>query len=1475
VSLDDVPPGEVETDPTRLMLAAMFPHATLLSRAESDRLDAVLAASPPPPPEPPLTELQQRWRDEREKAREAGPPQRERPRRSTDAERRVVDACRVSHGPWVDHDVAMQPLSVRESRTYRAMPEDVMALTYLTGRIVENGWSWYPQGRDGERRPVGAGRVSVPQRMTRRDGSSYMGSRSAHFFCSPSEYRAQPPGPIVSGAWVDIAPMESNVALQMCAANRHLICVDNDVTVPEVADDVDRLRLEHLGATPYDRVRADSCKRAHLYRYATPEDAATKPRGIDLGDAGAVEILGDGRQITWHGRHWKTGAIFRSTGPLPGMDPGATPDRATMVTAAQVAAFRAAILARFAHLVPKAATRVRVASPAIVDGVVDGEPVRRLVGLDYAGCTRDADGLMRHQRDEWIWRHAGALARANIRSADAAVVAQMVADVLANCAISGSYSETTLTEKATEKVVRCLKDCREYHALRGTTPRTVVVDGRELVPVAHVPARFHGHRDMRALVPHVEDGPSRAVLTYVLTEADETKAAERALISDRTEVQAAVSVKIKAALTAWVRALYDSAMGVHRDDVEQLSHEAMGLMLVRGPTGSGKTSMLLEVLRTEKGRARAAGFAGRVTVAMMLPNYSLLDDVQLRLDDAERGQEVLAEAARMGLDVMQYRGKGHTCGRKEEHDIVAAAGLGTAGMCESTSLEEPDGGGKPVKVTRRCPVWKEGLCLFQAQKERIARSDLVLLPTAYVTLPCPSELTDVAALVIDESVISHFERTATLDLDVLKLARAPARLTRAEKGEAEVMYSGELQRDAWASYQDHMRVGGAEACDIVHDCIMSGRDVAAHLLTLQHGYDLAQTALSVCGRASDVHDAVTVDLDVPRARMLANRQRDVGLLPEIRFWRLVTERMDMLLEDAAVAALHERRRDVRRRRGLDETWYEENAPVPKAKGARDYRLRTLTDLETGKRTLSMSWRPANRFGHVPTLLLDASADVQMLEKVWGRKPHVVDAPAPLHLRTLWVADRPVSLRSRLPYKAKDLGSKIGSARALDKTRDLIAGMAGVYGHSRVCVSAPKQLEVALRTGWVPPGNVDWIHDGATVGLDFARLHECVLVIGQTDLPVHAVDARAACWTYDDEIPEEPLDRLGTGADAEGNEVRCPTADVTYPMRDGRDVTVPVRCYEGTWARRVQLQTREEQQRQGVGRVRPVYKDGSKKAPLFVMLGQVLASGIVIDEMTTQEALLAAVVHHAEAHRDGALPVRDGMGGHMPTHAAAWERVMKAGPELLDDAEAGQTLGLSRFTYTRANGLRQVVMIPAHADPIRSIARWEAKGTVGFDPARANLVAHPANEAVRLAYPRPVDAKMVALLGEPGDAVAAEAATLAMVREMDAARAWPLEVFRAGLSDGAKGALLTVRPRTEDDRANKLDTLRNPDAPRLPEPVVAGHEPVVVEPAAEPEMAEPEPVNDALVKERRPRTIGEVWSEPHDEWDDPICKTRWA
>ena len=1470
MSFDDVPTGEVETNPTRLMLAAMFPHATLLSRAESDRLDAVLAASPPPPPEPPLTELQKRWRDERAKAIKDGPPPGERPRRSTDVEVRIADACRVSNGPWVDYDVAMQSRDVREDRS-RTMPEDKMWLRLMTRRIVENGWSWYPQGRDGERMPVGAGKASTPQVMRGRDGTYYEGSKKVWFACKPGDWRTQAPGPIVTDAWVDIAPIESNVAIQCCAANLHLMCVDNDVEDPETNTEIDRLRVEHLGSTVYDRVRSDSAKRADLYRL-DPADAEAHLPKVSLGEHGAVEFFSQNKQITWHGRHWKTGAVFRSTGPLPGMDPGATPALATVVTATQVNAFRAAVIAAFGHLIPKAAARVRVASPAIVDGVVDGEPVRRLVGLEYAGCTRDADGLVRHQRDEWIWRHAGALARANIRSADAAVVAQMVADVLANCAVTGSYTEDRLAEKATEKVLRCLKECREYHALRGTKPRTVVKDGVELVPVEHVPARFHGHRDMRALVPPVVDeGASRAVLTYVLSEADEAKAAERALLADRTEVQAAVGAKIKGSLTAWVSALYDSAMGTCRDDVEQLGHEAMRLMLVRGPTGSGKTSMLLEVLRTEKARARAAGFEGRVTVAMMLPNYGLIEDVQGRLDEADREQQVIEEAKRAGLDVMQYRGKAHTCGRKEEHDIVAAAGLGTAGMCESTSLEEPEGGGKPVKKTRRCGVWNDGLCVFQLQKARVAQSDLVLLPTAYVTLPCPSELTDVAALVIDESVISHFERTVTLDPDVLKLQRAPARLTKAEKAEAEVMYSGELQRDAWGSYQDHMRVGRAEACEIVHDCIMSGRDVAAHLLTLQHGYDLAQTALSVSGRASDVHDAVTVDLDVPRAKMLASRGRDVGLLPEIRFWRLVTERMDMLLEDRAVAALHEKRRDVRRRRGLDETWYEEHAPVPRAKGDRDFRLRTLTDLETGKRTLSMSWRPANRFGHVPTLLLDASADVHMLEKIWGREPHVVDAPAPLHLRTLWVADRPVSLRSRLPYKSKDVGGKVGAARALAETRDLIAGVAGVYGHSRVCVSAPKQVEVALRTGWVAPGNVDFIHDGATVGLDFARLHECVLVIGQTDLPLQAIDARAACWTYDDETPEEPLDLLGTGLDAQGEEVRCPTADVTFPMRDGRDVILPVRCYAGTWARRVQLQTREEQQRQGVGRVRPVYKDGAKRAPLFIMLGQVLCSGIVVDEMATQEALLAAVAHHAEAHRDGALPVRDGMGGHMPTHAAAWERVMKGGPEILDDPEAGQTLGLSRFTYTRGNGLRQTVMIPAHADPLRSIARWESRGTVGFDPARAKLVAHPANEAVRLAYPRPVDKKMEALLGEPGAVEAAEAATLAMVRAMDAARAWPFEVFRAGLSDGAKGILLTVRLRTEDDPANRIETLRNTDAMPLPAPPVQ----LVVEPAAEP-VLEQEPVNDEPVNEEpvEARTIRDVWVE-HDPWDDPICMTRRA
>lgn len=248
------------------------------------------------------------------------------------------------------------------------------------------------------------------------------------------------------------------------------------------------------------------------------------------------------------------------------------------------------------------------------------------------------------------------------------------------------------------------------------------------------------------------------------------------------------------------------------------------------------------------------------------------------------------------------------------------------------------------------------------------------------------------------------------------------------------------------------------------------------------------------------------------------------------------------------------------------------------------------------------------------MMLDASAAPAIVRKLWPthdvREPTVISAP--LHLRTVACLDSTWWTGSMLPERAEDGGAEKKAARALRQVLDLESTLAHVYGNGRVLTVAPMAVRRAMREDRAECENVDSAHYGAIRGLDFAKHHGAVLVVGRQELRVGTVDGLVAALTYDDDEPEPPVDPTGTGFDAEGEPVRAPVSDRAVQLRDGSDLTISVPEYAGRWAYLVQAQCREEEIRQAVGRVRPVYRDG--QAPLCVLVGKCVPTGIVVDDV---------------------------------------------------------------------------------------------------------------------------------------------------------------------------------------------------------------------------------------------------------------------
>ena len=167
-----------------------------------------------------------------------------------------------------------------------------------------------------------------------------------------------------------------------------------------------------------------------------------------------------------------------------------------------------------------------------------------------------------------------------------------------------------------------------------------------------------------------------------------------------------------------------------------------------------------------------------------------------------------------------------------------------------------------------------------------------------------------------------------------------------------------------------------------------------------------------------------------------------------------------------------------------------------------------------------------------------------------------------------------------------------------------------------------------------------MHFGALRGLDFAKAHVAAISIGRSEMPIGVVDGYAAALTYDDDVPEEPYDILGTGITVEGKPLFRKGVLQKIEMRTGQDVehmvpSMPRRPvknkfgghsgdFEPSWATLLEESWREEEIRQFVGRLRLVYrgvaKDGNGnpldvEPPLWIAVGKIIPEGLISDAAT--------------------------------------------------------------------------------------------------------------------------------------------------------------------------------------------------------------------------------------------------------------------
>ncbi|ACB27242.1 bifunctional DNA primase/polymerase [Methylobacterium radiotolerans] len=1078
--------------------------------------------------------------------------------------------------------------------------ERLQRFSAVAPACVANGWSLFPQARSGRRGPI----------LVKQPGRS---SKALQW--KPLQERLPTADELSWWAESDGPRNRANVALIMGEVSGRALCLDIDVSDPTLAQAILALVDRHLGRTEFRRV-GRAPRLVLIYRSDVSDPVRNKTYALDAKDDGgndqAIEVLADRKPVTGFGAHHKTGAHFQWVGACRPDTHG--PEHAPVITQAQVEDFISAVDAA-GIIVPNLRNAVAWGDGVPLDPalVTASGFIQPAVNQAMAGVKWDAKGKVIAGREAFLHSRAFSYVVRNPGMALTdegryALAGHLIAEVTDLFAAGGDRfrSSTELARGCRERI-----DSAAAKLARGEVRARGIVRDEATGKVSVAPVVPHAvectESDDLAWLPS-----ERAQLPedVVFTPADPALARDRALISDaeRGEQAGRVATQIVGVMESFLAE-------VRRD--RHLGEEApvRPVRLLRAPTGAGKSSTAVKVVTEDLAQRGPIGGA----LLFLQPSYDNIHENVERFQATKRGawavfQKNAKQAAKdlpQGTKYLILEGKERGgCLRTEEQGILRAAGISSAGLCKA-SVEDGVGGSEE----KRCPHYD--VCPVIAARAKIGEAQVIFAPSAFLTSPSlPAGLEKAVAGVIgDERMWTEVLRWATFPTLTLDTPRAPPRTYKRDGGET----------------GDELMAARHYAAATAAEAIRGHYDVAATLV-LRHGMEKAEAmvegAIKVTGRAQEAGRKLRPDMSVEAVRALAERPTGKHLREELRFWKIVSERLLALKMDATARDLNG---------GVDRLG-SDGRPMPGlARGDRDYRIQSLD----GGKTIRISWRADANFSEHPVLLLDASADVGLTSKCWGgRDVEVSDVDAKLNLRTLLLADRTWRTSAfRMDLAGEDKKARRAVATAIGQVRSAITTAAVLYGHGRIVVGAPKSVRTALMHTWAEPPNTDWMHYGAVRGLDFAREHLVAFSVGRHEFPVRFIDGVVAAATYDDEEPEFPIDAWGDGylhnedgtfaVDDYGHaiEVRPPQVRRTHPLRNGGSVTVTVSEYEGRWAKVICAQFREEELKQFAGRLRPVYRLG--EAPLWIAGSRCLPEHFVVDDVVSMSDL-------ADPARVGAL-----------------------------------------------------------------------------------------------------------------------------------------------------------------------------------------------------------------------------------------------
>lgn len=1011
----------------------------------------------------------------------------------------------------------------------------------------------------------------------------------------------------------------TNVAALLGPSSGNIFAIDIDVSDVDLVHLIEDVAYDTLGFTPFKRIGSRP-KRALLYRTELAEDIPGSRQMALEGDEGhLVEILGARKLLTIYGRHHRTLRPFRWIGEQPALD---RPELVPSVTPAQIAAF-----VRTLHAIrpivggPEGKTASRIGGfilPPTATTTVRAPKLRTLE--DFVRV----DGLVVDGREQLLFQIARAVVGANPGAAltdegrsELLSVTKSVFEAHALC--DGKWTGGALDRAVAEKVAAQVRRVeagevgeRSYAPkLSPQRPAVLAFDRTHGDNPERSTAWVWSMRRGKVLEPAPIGKRARATDFVFEGEPQAEIPGDLRIPTSVEEQKARVTAEIEAALRLRIGAHFRR----HRDGVEGAEDLTPTAHLLRGVAGSGKTTTAMRLIAEMADDERPA------PILFVVPGYKL-------------AHQVYADAIAMGIAadrIILWTGQAKSaefpdgCRFAELVALLQAAGRSSTRLCRASRM---NGLGEMEETF--CPFF--ATCKRTKDLAAIASAHVVIAVHAYATLNLPSEFDACRTVIIDENVEGTLQKTKTMKLGTLDLARSLAFLSKKEKARG-LQPGDHFENRALIAdvVKRELRAGRDPARWFAVDGIVDGREMPA-----TKRQEMLRDTISMLSRDGD-HDAVYPGMPEAALRELCSQATAVEIREEWKLWRLIEDRVPLVAEDLVAEGLAAQAGT--------------NVPRPKRKAAgktdrRVHYYRGKGGQDQG--TVRLSWLSENRFADRDLLFLDASANLTLTERSLGRPVVQIDVTATDRIRTVYVTGYTFSKSQILPSPRDDAKARAFKAELRIKLRHALVGLCAMHVGG-VVACAPKAVVEYLREGWTRPRNLELLYFGNTKGLNAFKGYDAAVSIGCLNPSARQIDDAVAAYVADDDDAEPMIDPVGENRDEGESEPEFVYRDVDLRLRNGATMRVNQRTCDGRYAGIIYDAVRKEEHIQFRARLRGILRDD---VPSFYNMGSYIPEHIVVDDVITFDQLASFGAGFEASRRHGIAIGEVVHGMQIDDHAAA-------------------------------------------------------------------------------------------------------------------------------------------------------------------------------------------------------------------------------